>query len=205
MLMKTRMNTERLDAAIDAACRVCKSDEVIVVGPAALCASVPESVLRRVRLPRQVDMLVPLLAEYSYRADDVLTQLGAQSRFQAREHVVVNPLDAEDVHLPSGWHERLVRRPTGLGVGLCADAHDVCATLLAANEPGSRELVENLVRAGVLDPVLLQRRVQLVSLHDPDAATNEGHISTSLSLMYATRAAEKLQHYVATLLPTGRR
>jgi hypothetical protein len=74
--------------------------------------------------------------------------------------------EANTAVLPDRWRERAVEiEVTGHPdiVGICPEAHDLCASKMARNEDKDREFVGALVDAGLVDPRLLRNRLDEIT------------------------------------------
>jgi hypothetical protein len=71
--------------------------------------------------------------------------------------------------LPVGWEGRLtqVATPaTGGGVGYCIDVHDLALSKYVADRPKDRAFNRELIRHGMVDPVKLRKRVDVLPVGD---------------------------------------
>jgi hypothetical protein len=75
-------------------------------------------------------------------------------------------VDETTATLPSGWSDRLVpiaNDNTGGATGWCLEVHDLAVSKLVAGREKDLDFVHVLLRARMVDPVLLGQRATMLS------------------------------------------
>jgi hypothetical protein len=156
------VNRRQLEEAIVRACEIVGQDRVIVLGSQAILASFADD-----RLPPEATMSAEAdIAPEHDIADHLSNRLwalaGQDSEWANERDFYIDAVSADTAYLPDGWRARAVEiEPSwhpGV-VGLCPEAHDLCASKLGRNEQKDREFVIALVAAGLINPRLLRNRL----------------------------------------------
>lgn len=159
------MTREQLEHAIRAAGAISGDRELFVVGSQAILGACPNA---------HPDLLRSMEADVAPRNHPELESLiegsiGELSPFHKTFGFYVDGVDMDGIVLPEGWQERLVviDNPNTNGFrGLCLDPTDLAASKLAAGRPKDFEFVGILLRERIVDPQVLQQRVDALSSLD---------------------------------------
>jgi hypothetical protein len=157
---------QQLEEAILRACEIVGQSRVIVVGSQAILATWGEDLL-----PPEATMSIEAdIAPEHDVADHLSNKLwmlaGQDSEWANERDFYIDAVSANTAVLPDRWRERAVKiEVTGHPgiVGICPEAHDLCASKMARNEDKDREFVGALVDAGLVDPRLLRNRLDEIT------------------------------------------
>jgi hypothetical protein len=141
------------------------NDEIVVIGSQAVLAQnphAPDALLQSA----EVDVFP---RSDPARADEIDGAIGDGSRFHETYAYYAHGVGPETLVAPAGWEERLVRlelppvrRKDGTVVAWCLEVHDLVLAKLAAGRPHDYEFVEEAIRFGVVDRVMLRLGVDLL-------------------------------------------
>ncbi|CAB4903673.1 MAG: hypothetical protein F2808_05450 [Actinobacteria bacterium] len=173
------MKRTELEMAIVIATHIIAQPRILIIGSQAILGSFDESELpARATASQEIDM-APLqddVAESLATRIDALA--GEWSAFDAEHGIYIQGVSVRTAFLPSGWEERLIEvRPTvnPKVLGLCLEAHDLCAAKMGRNDSKDREFVSALVEAGLVSPERVSQRLREIS--DPRFSHQAKHIS----------------------------
>jgi len=156
-----------LELAIVTATHIIAQPRILVIGSQAILGSFDETELpARATASQEIDM-APLqdnVAESLATRIDVLA--GEWSDFDAKHGFYIQGVSVRTAFLPHGWEERLIEvRPTlnPEVLGLCLEPHDLCAAKMGRNDSKDREFVVALVRAGLVSPERVSKRLREIA------------------------------------------
>jgi len=157
---------QQLEEAILRACEIVGQSRVIVVGSQAILATWGEDLL-----PPEATMSAEADIAPEHDVSDHLSNklwmlAGQDSEWANERDFYIDAVSANTAVLPDRWRERAVEiEVTGHPgiVGICPEAHDLCASKMARNEDKDREFVGALVDAGLVDPRLLRNRLDEIT------------------------------------------
>ncbi len=158
------MKRTELELAIVTATHIIAQPRILVIGSQAILGSFDETALpARATASQEIDM-APLhddVAESLASRIDVLA--GEWSDFDREHGFYIQGVSVRTAFLPNGWEERLIEvRPTVNPevMGLCLEAHDLCAAKMGRNDSKDREFVSALVEAGLVTPERVSKRLR---------------------------------------------
>lgn len=117
------------------------------------------------------------------KADLIDGVLGEDSLFHETFGYYAQRVDQHTAVLPSGWKGRLrpLSNANTRGVtGWCLEPHDLAVAKLAAGRPKDYEFVGALVRAHLLDPVVIRQRIRETTM-DGQRRAAEGFLDRMTS------------------------
>lgn len=162
------MNRRELEEAIVRACEIVGQDRVIVVGSQAILASFNFHELpKRATLSREAD-IAPEHDMNDFLSNRLWMLAGQDSEWANERDFYIDAVSATTALMPDRWRERAIEvRITGNPdrVGICPEAHDLCASKLARNEQKDRDFVGALFDAHLIDSRLLRNRID--EIRDP--------------------------------------
>ena len=171
------MKRSELELAIVTAAQIIQQDEVLVIGSQAILGSFDETELPSAATMSQEVDIAPLHDdERESLATKIDAGAGEMSPFDIEHGFYVQGVSVNTAFLPQGWADRVVRvSPEGYPdiVGLCLEAHDLCAAKLGRSEQKDREFVAALVKAKLVNPVEVSKRIMLISDTRLHAAVRE--------------------------------
>jgi hypothetical protein len=121
------------------------------------------------------------------RADDIDGVLGDGSWFEHTNGYFAHGVGPTTAKAPAGWMDRLVRVdvealvPGRNPVAYCMERHDMVLAKLVRGEERDVRYAKVALRAGLLDPSVLQSRIQALPV---DAAVR-GHVETIVMALAA--------------------
>jgi hypothetical protein len=170
---------EDFEHVIAAAANVAGEDELVVVGSQAILGTFPDAPDELLQ-SMEVDVYPAWAPEKSDLIDGAL---GDGSRFHEAFGVYAHGVGPETAKAPRGWQERLVRvaiptrvRPDRAPVALCLEPHDLVLSKCVAGRQRDWDFARVTLRAHLVDPVELLRRVRELPVDD---ATRR-HIDSAL-------------------------
>ncbi|MGW4371150.1 DUF6036 family nucleotidyltransferase [Nocardia takedensis] len=168
------MRRDQLEHAIRTACQIIGRPEVIVVGSQSILGTFDEDELPRdATMSLEIDIL-PIAddnAETARLADLIEGVAGEFSPFEDLHGFSIDGVDLDTSALPEGWRGRLVKvqnantaAPSGEPqfTGWCLDKEDLCVAKLCALREKDENFVSALLRAGLVDPVVIADRLPTV-------------------------------------------
>lgn len=168
------MRRDQLEHAIRTACQIIGHPEVIVVGSQSILGSFDET-----QLPADATMSIEVDNEETARLADVIEGIAGEfSPFEELHGFSIDGVDLGTSVLPAGWRDRLVKvrnantaAPGGAPVftGWCLDKEDLCVAKLCAFREKDQNFVAALVRAGLVDRVVIIERLGTVPVKDRPA------------------------------------
>ncbi|QYD70084.1 hypothetical protein KZJ38_07165 [Paraburkholderia edwinii] len=160
------MERDQLEHVIRAASAITQETEFVIVGSQSILGAfpdAPESLLQS----NELDIYPRVNWE---RLSDLIDgSIGEGSPFNQTYGYYAQGVDPRTAVLPVGWEGRLtqVATPaTGGGVGYCIDVHDLALSKYVADRPKDRAFNRELIRHGMVDPVKLRKRVDLLPVGD---------------------------------------
>lgn len=174
------MRRDQLEHLIRAAGAILAEADVIVVGSQAILGSVEDD-----RLPpaatRSVEAdLVPVDDADETKSTLLDGTIGELSPFHETFGIYAHGVGERTARAPDGWRERLValRNANTSGVtGWCLEPHDLVVAKLLAGRTHDLEYCAALIRAGLVDPDLLVRRLAETAATDDERSRAARHIS----------------------------
>jgi hypothetical protein len=190
------MRRDQLEHAIRTACQIAGLTEVMIVGSQAILGTYHERQLP-VFATRSLEIDILPIADdagaIARLADEIEGVAGELSPFAHTHGFWIDGVDLNTSVLAEGWHGRLVKvqnentaAPLGQPqyIGWCLDKEDLCVAKLCALREKDENFVEALLRAGLVDPVVIDARLEgLPAQHRAEAK----------------RARSWLAHLVSTL------
>jgi uncharacterized nucleotidyltransferase DUF6036 len=168
------MRRDQLEHAIKTACQIIGRPEVIVVGSQSILGTFGEDELpARATMSAEVDIL-PIAdsnEETEQLADRIEGVAGEFSPFEELHGFRIDGVDLTTSALPEGWRDRLVKVQNANTAALtgelqftgwCLDKEDLCVAKLCALREKDRNFVSELLRAGLVDPVVIATRLATV-------------------------------------------
>ena len=190
------MRRDQLEHAIRTACQIAGLTEVIIVGSQAILGTYHERQLP-VFATRSLEIDVLPIADdagtIARLADEIEGAAGELSPFAQTHGFWIDGVDLSTSVLAEGWRARLVKvqnantaAPSGQPqyIGWCLDKEDLCVAKLCALREKDENFVEALLYAGLVDPVVIDARLDGLPAQYRAAAT---------------RARSWLTHRVSTL------
>lgn len=167
------MNRVDLLHLIRAACDLLDLDEVVVVGSQAILATLPEDGLPAAATrSREADLAAPVDPDESL-SHLLAGVLGEDSPFDHANGYFADGVSITTAQLPADWQQRAIRLESysvsrrSAVVGVCPEAHDLCASKLSAFREKDQEFVAALIEAGVVDVGTVRNRLRTVPGLDP--------------------------------------
>lgn len=157
------MKREQLEHVLRAASQIIDQADFLVVGSAAILGTYPDEALPIEASRSDEADLAPFDDPTGGKSAAIEGSLGQLSRFHDTFGYYVDGVDFSTASAPVGWQDRLVLfAPSGAGSGrgLCLEHHDLAASKLAAGRSKDFEFVDALLRAGLVDRVILRERVE---------------------------------------------
>ena len=168
------MRREEFEHVIAAAANVIGEDEFVVIGSQAILGSypdAPESMLRSMEAD-----IYP--ARSPAHADEIDGALGDGSNFHRSFGYYAHGVGPETAKAPAGWRRRLVRvqvpprRSSDRSpIALCLEPHDLVLAKCVAGRDRDWEFAREALRARLVDPDELLRRVAWLPV-SPDERTH---------------------------------
>ncbi|HZW11306.1 MAG TPA: DUF6036 family nucleotidyltransferase [Phycisphaerales bacterium] len=175
------MNRQQLEHILRAAAAITGAEELVVIGSQAILGAYPDAPAELLH-SFEVDV-------YSRRsnedADLIDGSIGEGSPFHQTFGYYAHGVAEETAVLPAGWKDRLVplRGPgTGGATGLCLEPHDLAISKLVAGREKDLSYVAAMVRHRLVDPTVLQARLDLTTLDDALRAACAARLRRAVSL-----------------------
>jgi hypothetical protein len=179
------LRLEDFEHVLAAAAEVTGQDEFVVVGSQAILGSFaqpPEALLHSLEAD-----IYPLRDPAS--ADAIDGALGDGSQFQLAYGYYAHGVGPETAKAPRGWQERLVRREipqrvasTRAPVAWCLEVHDLVLSKCVAGRERDLEYAAEALRAGLVEPDVLLRRIPDLPVTDELRA----HVESALRAVIAS-------------------
>jgi len=156
------MNRAALEHILRAAAAIADERDFVVIGSQAVLGQfphAPDALLVSIEAdiyPRQAPA----------KSDLIDGAIGELSMFHQTFGYYALGVDETTATLPSGWSDRLVplaNDNTGGATGWCLEVHDLAVSKLVAGREKDLDFVHVLLRARMVDPVLLGQRVTMLS------------------------------------------
>lgn len=164
------MRREQLEHLIRAAAGVLGEREVIVVGSQSVLASLGEADLPRAATLSVEADIIPLDDPEGWKATLVDGSIGEGSLFHESFGIYAHGVGEGTAVVPSGWRDRLVpyqNDNTNGVIGWCLELHDLVVAKLIAGRPHDLTFVRALLHAGLVDPDVVDVRLDLVDVYEP--------------------------------------
>jgi len=154
-----------LEHVLRAAARVVGQQDFLVVGSAAILASVDDELLPVEATRSDEADLAPYDDPDGEKSLAVEGSLGQGSRFHDSFGYYADGVDMSTALAPAGWKDRLVSfDPPGAepGRGWCLERHDLVVAKLVAGRAKDYEFADALLRDGLVDLAVLIERLESV-------------------------------------------
>lgn len=197
------MKRTELEHVIRASAAIANQTEFVVLGTAALLATVPDPP-NALAQTRDVD-LYPLRDPGA--ADLIEGSIGELSPFDKLYGYYAQGVGPETATLPDGWQGRLVpiqNANTHGAIAYCLEPHDLAASKLYAFRHKDREFVALLLHHQIIDAALLGQRIDNLVLPDDLRAEFPEHhraMRSWLSRTMTVGPAQVVQEYQGTPAP----
>ena len=158
-----RMRREDLEHLVRAAGTIIRDDHLVVIGSQSVHATFDDNDLPAEAMFSMEADLLPNDDPETKKADLIDGVLGEDSLFHETFGYYAQGVDQHTAVLPNGWKDRLrpLSNANTRGVtGWCLEPHDLAVAKLAAGRPKDYEFVGALVRAHLLDPVVIRQRIR---------------------------------------------
>lgn len=172
------MRLDQLEHLLRAAGELLAEDVFVVIGSQAILASLPTLDDRVLTRSLEAD-LMPLDDPDEAKADMIDGVLGAGSMFDHTHGIHADGVSASTPVLPDGWRERLreiVSANTNGVRGLCLEPHDPVVSKLVAGRAKDLEFCRAAAHAGLVDPHVLEQRIEITALTEPTRSRVLGYI-----------------------------
>lgn len=161
------MKRAELELAIITAANLVQQDEVLIIGSQAILGSFNEELLPpRATMSQEVDIAPLHDDDKESLATRIDAGAGEMSPFDIEHGFYIQGVSVRTAYLPEGWASRVARISPSEHpqvFGLCLEAHDLCAAKLARLDQKDREFVSALVRAKLVDPEEILKRIELIT------------------------------------------
>jgi hypothetical protein len=156
------MNRAALEHILRAAAAIADERDFVVIGSQAVLGQfphAPDALLVSIEAdiyPRQAPA----------KSDLIDGAIGELSMFHQTFGYYAHGVDETTATLPFGWSDRLVplaNDNTGGATGWCLEVHDLAVSKLVAGREKDLDFVQVLLRARMVDPVLLGQRATMLS------------------------------------------
>ena len=149
------MRRRELETTLRAAGKVARDLEFFLIGSQALHA-VSRRAPAEVLLSQECDIYPKNRPE---TANLLHNELGPNSAFARRHGFYADVVTPDLATLPSGWKRRVKPLRTGRVTAFCLDLYDLIVSKLVAARLKDLELIGALLRLGLADHKLIQRRI----------------------------------------------
>jgi hypothetical protein len=155
------MNRAALEHILRAAAAIADEREFVVIGSQAVLG----------QFPRAPEALLGSIEADLYprhapgKSDLIDGAIGELSVFHETFGYYAHGVDESTATLPAGWADRLVplaNDNTGGATGWCLEVHDLAVSKLVAGRQKDRDFVRVLVREHMVDPALLEERLDML-------------------------------------------
>ena len=152
------MTREEFEHVIRAAATIV-DDDLVVVGSQAILACFPDAPVD-LRASDELDLYPRSDPE---RATDLDRLIGAGSLFEETFGYRAHGVAPETSTLPAGWEQRVIRVTVdrvdgGMAVAYSPEPHDLVIAKLVAGRQKDYDFAVGALRAGLVDPSVLERR-----------------------------------------------
>jgi hypothetical protein len=152
------MTRSALEHVLRAAAAITGERHFVVIGSQAILGQFPQA---------PDALLVSIEADLYPRdaiqkSDLIDGAIGELSVFHETFGYYAHGVDDTTAVLPDGWQPRLVplqNENTGGAIGWCLEVHDLASSKLVAGRERDKAFLQVLLRQGLVDPVLLDRRL----------------------------------------------
>jgi hypothetical protein len=159
------MNRAQLEHLIRAASEISDEYELIIVGSAAILATVPDPPESLART-READ-IYPMAAPE--KADEIDAAIGEGSQFDVTYGYYAHGVGPKTAVLPDGWKGRLIKvqsNGTNNKIGYCLEAHDIAASKAIAGREKDKEFVREMINLNLINPETLRERIIALPVED---------------------------------------
>ncbi|MGH3766815.1 MAG: DUF6036 family nucleotidyltransferase [Pseudonocardiaceae bacterium] len=159
------MNREQLEHVLRAASQITGDPDVLVIGSQSILGA-----LREDRLPPEAVTSIEVDVTFfddpdDQKSDQVDGAIGELSTFHETHGYYAQGVSITTATLPRGWRQRTVMVESSSaapGRGHCLEPHDCVVSKLIAGCPKDLVFAEALIRERLIDPAVLQERLDLV-------------------------------------------
>jgi len=157
------MKKSQVDQLLRAAKDVTGEDRFVIVGSQSLHGKGidVDALLASI----ETDLYIP----NNEKKTELLNAIGEGSQFHETYGYYAEPVDERTAILPKKWRERLVNLPPGDtngARGLCLEPHDMAISKYIAGRDKDLQLLEALVRKGLLNGDTLLKRLEDTSIDE---------------------------------------
>jgi len=157
------MKKSQVDHLLRAAKDVTGEDRFVIVGSQSLHGKGidVDALLASI----ETDLYIP----NNEKKTELLNAIGEGSQFHETYGYYAEPVDERTAILPKKWRERLVNLPPGDtngARGLCLEPHDMAISKYIAGRDKDLQLLEALVRKGLLNGDTLLKRLEDTSIDE---------------------------------------
>lgn len=158
------MNRAQLRRLLQLASRLASDPDVLVLGSQSILGSYEESELPDSAVMSIEADLAFLDDQDRRKADLVDAVLGELTEFHQAQGIYAEGIHVDTAILPDGWRDRLVRwsEASEGASGVFLDKHDLALSKLAAGRAKDHAFVGDLVKAELIDPDTLRKRLELM-------------------------------------------
>ncbi|GIM95845.1 DUF6036 family nucleotidyltransferase [Paractinoplanes toevensis] len=162
------MRRDQLEHVLRAACQIADDPNVLVIGSQSVLGSIPEE-----RLPLEATASMEVDVAFfddpgDRKADQVDGAIGELSPFHEMNGYYAQGVSVTTATLPDRWRDRLVlveSQSTRPGRGYTLDPHDCVVSKLVAGREKDYAFAHALIREGLIDPVTIADRIEMVEVH----------------------------------------
>ena len=161
------MRRRDLEHVLRAACQIAETEEALVIGSQAILGAYTEDALPPEAFSSIEVDLAFLDDARDELADRVDGAIGELSSFHETFGYYAQGVSVSTAILPPGWRDRLIvldTPGTAPGRGLCLEPHDLVVSKLVAFRDKDREFAAALLRAGLIDPRIIEARIAVLDL-----------------------------------------
>lgn len=172
------MKKSQLDHVLRAAREITGEDRFIIIGSQSLHAKGID--VDNFLTSIEADIYIP----GNKQKTELLNSIGEGSRFHETFGYYADPVDDRTAVLPSKWKGRLVNLPPGDthgAKGLCLDPHDMAVSKYIAGREKDMQLLDSLVRIGLLNEDTLLERLSETHVDEARRKAAENRIKRHFS------------------------
>jgi hypothetical protein len=157
------MTREQLEHIIRACSTIVEDDELVIIGSQSILGQFPKAP-EELLISNEADIYP---RNYPERADIVDGTIGELSPFHQTFGYYAQGVGEHTATLPEGWQQRLIpihNARTRGATGWCLEVHDLVVSKYAANREKDREFVRAVIRHGLVEREVLERRLSHTEL-----------------------------------------
>ena len=157
------MTREQLEHIIRACSTIVEDDELVIIGSQSILGQFPTAP-EELLISNEADIYP---RNHPERADIVDGTIGELSPFHQTFGYYAQGVGEHTATLPEGWQQRLIpihNARTRGATGWCLEVHDLVVSKYAANREKDREFVRAVIRHGLVEREVLERRLSHTEL-----------------------------------------